>query len=325
MDRLDAMAILVASVKEGSFSAAGRKLGIPLPTVSRKVSDLESHLKTRLLVRSTRKLALTEAGAGYVAACKRILEDIDEAEAQAAGEYTVPRGDLMLTAPIVFGRLHIVPVVNEFLLRFAEINVGLTLSDRNVNLVDDHVDMAVRIGDLPDSTLIATRLGTIRRVVCGSPAYFAAHGTPKAPDDLAAHRCVTFSAMAAGTSWVFKSRGRQAKFMTPRCRLHINTAESAIDAAVAGVGVTNVLSYQVARAVSEKKLKIVLQDFEPPPIPVHLVHAHQGLLPLKMRRFLEFAAPRIRKTMLATQKKLGYGADETDADEYAAPSAAGER
>jgi DNA-binding transcriptional LysR family regulator len=315
MDRLDAMAILIASVDEGSFSAAGRKLGIPLPTVSRKVSDLESHLKTRLLVRSTRKLALTEAGATYVAACKRILEDVDEAEAQATGEYTVPRGDFTLTAPIVFGRLHIVPVVNEFLSRFAEINVRMTLSDRNVNLVDDHIDMAVRIGDLPDSALIATRVGTIRRVVCGSPAYFAAHGTPKTPDDLAEHQSVTFSAIAAGNSWVFKSRGRQTKLITPLCRLHINTAEAAIDAAIAGVGVTNVLSYQVARAVSEKKLRIVLQDFEPPAIPIHLVHAHQGLLPLKMRRFLEFAAPRIRKVVLATQKKLGYGSDETGAGE----------
>jgi DNA-binding transcriptional LysR family regulator len=310
MDRLDAMGILVASVEEGSFSAASRKLGIPLPTVSRKVADLEGHLKTRLLVRSTRKLALTEAGVSYVTACKRILEDIAEAETQAAGEYTVPRGELTLTAPIVFGRLHMVPVVNEFLSRFAEINLRMTLSDRNVNLVDDRIDLAVRIGDLPDSSLIATRVGTIRRVVCGSPAYFAAHGTPKSPDDLAQHECVTFSEMATGASWVFKPRGRKAKFVEPLCRLDISTAEAAIDAAIAGVGVTNVLSYQVARAVSEKKLQIVLRDFEPSPIPVQLVHAHQKLLPLKMQRFLEFAAPRIRKSVLATQRKLGYGTDE---------------
>jgi DNA-binding transcriptional LysR family regulator len=310
MDRLGAMAILVASVEQGSLSAAGRKLGVPLPTVSRKVSELEAHLKTRLLVRSTRKLALTEAGITYVAACKRILEDIGEAESQASGEYTVPRGELTLTAPIVFGRLHVLPVVNDFIARFGEINVRMTLSDRNINLVDDQIDMAVRIGDLPDSSLLATRVGTIRRIVCGSPEYFSAHGTPKTPDDLNDHQCVTFSAMAGGISWAFKSPGRRVKLMTPLCRLNINTAETAIDSVIAGVGVTNVLSYQVASAVSERKLQIVLKDFEPPPIPVHLVHAHQQLLPLKMRRFLEFAGPRIRKSLLAVQKKLGYRSDD---------------
>ena len=313
MDRLESMAILVASVEEGSFSAAGRKLGVPLPSVSRKVADLEAHLKMQLLVRSTRKLALTEAGATYFAACKRILEEVDGAEAQAAGEYTAPRGELALTAPIVFGRLHIVPIVNAFLSRFSEINVRMTLSDQNANIVDDHIDMAVRIGELPDSALIATRVGSIRRVVCGSPAYFAAHGAPKTPDDLARHQCVAFSAMGLGASWMFKTRGRRLKFIAPSCRLQINNAEAAIDAAIAGVGLTHVLSYQVVRAVSEKKLKIVLRDFEPPPIPIHFVHAHQGLLPLKMRRFLEFAAPRVRKSVLATQKKLGYGEDETAA------------
>lgn len=310
MDRLDAMAILVATVEEGSFSAASRKLGVPLPTISRKVADLEAHLKTRLLVRSTRKLVLTDAGASYVSACKRILEDLGEAEAHASGEYTTPRGDLSLTAPIVFGRLHIVPVVNEFLSRFGEINVRMVLSDRNVNLLDDRIDVAVRIGDLADSTLIATRVGAIRAVVCASPAYFAAHGRPKSPDDLAAHECVMFSEMVAGTPWVFKGRGRHPKVIAPRCRLRINTAEAAVDAAIAGVGIANVLSYQVARAVSEKTLELVLQDFEPPPIPVHLVHAETRLLPLKLRRFLEFATPRIRKSVLTAHKKLGY--DETE-------------
>ncbi|HEX4478126.1 MAG TPA: LysR family transcriptional regulator [Polyangiaceae bacterium] len=315
MDRLDAMAMLVASVEAGSFSAASRKLGVPLPTISRKVSDLEAHLKTRLLVRSTRKLVLTEAGASYVTACRRILEDLGEAEAHAAGEYSVPRGDLALTAPIVFGRLHIVPVVNEFLSRFGEINVRMTLSDRNVSLVDDRMDAAVRIGALPDSSLIATRVGAIRSVVCGSPSYFAAHGKPKSPDDLVHHECVTFSEMVAGTPWVFKGRGRQAKFVAPRCRLQINTAEAAVDAAIAGIGIANVLSYQAARAVNEKKLELVLRDFEPPAIPVHFIHAHQGLLPVKLRRFLEFATPRVRKSLLTAHKKLGYDDAESESDE----------
>lgn len=302
MDRLEAMSILVASVEEGSFSAAGRKLGVPLPTISRKVADLEGHLKVRLLVRSTRKLALTEAGHAYVAACKRILDDIDQAEAQVSGEYTLPRGELTITAPISFGRLHVLPVVNEFLKQFPEITIRMLLSDRNADLVDQHIDMAVRIGDLPDSNLVATRVGTVRRVMCASPAYLADHGTPKKPDDLARHQCIFFSGLGTGASWNFKSRGQSTTAVHPPCRLHINTAEAAIDAAIAGVGLTNVLSYQAARAVSEGRLTIILKDFEPKPLPVHLLHAHQGVSPLKMRRFLEFAAPRIRLSVLASLK-----------------------
>jgi DNA-binding transcriptional LysR family regulator len=304
MDRLEAMSILVASAEAGSFSAAGRQLGVPLPTISRKVADLEAHLNTQLLVRSTRKLSLTEAGLAYVAACKRILEQVDEAESQASGEYTIPRGTLAMTAPIVFGRLHVVPVVNEFLAHFAQINVHLTLSDHTVNIVDEHIDLAVRVGALPDSTLVATKVGEIRRVVCGSPDYFAAHGVPKTPDDLTEHMCVTFTALASGMTWVFNPRGKATKGVRPYCRLKINTAEAAIDAAIAGVGVTNVLSYQVAHAVAAGKLSLVLQDWEPEPILVHLVHAGQAILPLKLRRFTEFAASRLRKSLAADLAKL---------------------
>jgi DNA-binding transcriptional LysR family regulator len=297
MDRLEAMSILVASVETGSFSAAGRLLGMPLPSVSRKVADLEAHLDAQLLVRSTRKLTLTDAGAAYVAACKLILEQVDEAESQAAGEYTIPRGTLVVTAPIVFGRLHVVPVVNEFLKNYAQINVHLTLSDQTLSLADEHIDVAVRIGALPDSTLVATKVGEIRRVVCGSPSYFAAHGTPKTPEDLADHMCVTYTGRTAGADWVFSPRERPSKSVRPLCRLKINTAESAIDAAIAGVGVTNVLSYQVTRLVTEGKLRAVLNDYQPDPVPVHLVHASQSLAPLKLRRFMEFAAPRLRKSL----------------------------
>ena len=206
MDRFEAMSILIASVDAGSFSAAGRKLGMPLPTISRKVAELEEHLQTRLLVRTTRKLVLTEAGASYLTASKRILEQVNEAERAAAGEYNTPRGELILTAPVVFGRLHVLPVVSAFLASFPEINVRLVLSDRNVHLVDDHVDLAVRIARLPDSTLIATQVGTIRRVTCASPAFLASHGTPKIPADLALLPCVTFDVLTDGVAWTFASR-----------------------------------------------------------------------------------------------------------------------
>jgi DNA-binding transcriptional LysR family regulator len=297
MDRLEAMSLLIAAVEAGSFSAASRKLGVPLPTISRKVAELEGHLGTRILLRSTRKLTLTDAGMNYLAACKRILEQVSEAETEAAGEYSAPKGELVITAPIVFGRLHVVPLVNDFLISFPEINVRMMLADRSVNLLDDHIDMAVRIGALADSSMVATRVGSVRRIVCGSPGYFASHGTPRTPDDLAQLTCVTFSGLPAGASWAFKAGRGLVQAAPPRCRLNVNTAEAAIDSALAGVGITHVLSYQVAQAVSDGRLVPVLTEFEADPIPVHLVHAGQGLLPLKMRRFLDFAVPRLRRVL----------------------------
>ena len=300
MDRLKAMSILIAAVDAGSFSAASRKLGVPLPTVSRKVADLEAHLNTRLLMRSTRRLTLTDAGVSYVAACKRILEQVVEAESEASGEYSAPRGELVITAPIVLGRLHVLPVVTDFLASFPEIDVRMMLADRNVSLVDDHIDMAVRVGVLPDSSMVAIRVGTIRRVVCGSPDYFASHGKPKEPDDLAGLTSVTFSGLSPVSPWTFHSPGRgMVPVAPPRCRLSVNTAEAAVDAAIAGVGITRVFSYQVAGAVEDGKLVIVLNDFEPDAIPVSLIHAGQGLLPLKMRSFMGFAVPRLRRSLAA--------------------------
>jgi DNA-binding transcriptional LysR family regulator len=306
MDRLEAMSILIASVEAGSFSAAGRKLGVPLPTISRKVSELEAHLKTRLLVRSTRKLTLTDAGAAYLAACRRILEQVGDAERTASGEYVAPKGDLILTAPIVFGRLHVLPVVNAFLADFPDINVRMVLSDRNVHLVDDQVDMAVRIGTLPDSSMVATRVGSVCRVVCASPGLLAAHGTPKTPADLAGLPCVTFDGPVAGSAWTFASPDRKREQSVPvRSRLSVNTAEAAIDAAIAGTGLTQVLSYQAARAVADGKLRLVLREFERDPIPVSLIHAGHGLLPLKMRSFLEFAVPRLRRSLTGVRSRPG--------------------
>ena len=302
MDRLEAMTMLTAAAGSGSFSAASRKLGVPLPTLSRKIAELEKHLNARLFVRSTRKLALTEAGASYLQASIRILELISEAETEVSGEFSTPRGELTLAAPIVFGRLHVVPVVNDFLAHFPEINARMILSDRNANLLEDHIDMAVRIGQLPDSSMVATRVGAIRRVVCGSPDYLAGHGVPKTPKDLGDFTCVTFAGMPS--SWSFERQKYSAQPARPRCRLNINTAEAAIDAAIAGVGLTHVLSYQVSRAISEGKLKVVLTEFEPEPSPVHILHPGQGLLPLKMRRFLEFAVPRLRKALTEDQNKL---------------------
>ena len=297
MDRLEAMSILREAVDAGSLSAAGRRLGVPLATVSRKVSELERHLGTRLLNRSSRKLTLTDAGRSYVVACKRILEDVAEAERMASGEYSAPKGNLTLSAPIVFGRLHVLPIVMAFLKHHPDIDIRLVLADRVVDLFEDHVDLAIRIGDLPDSSLVAIRVGSIRRVVCGSPAYFAGRGTPQHPSELSAHDCVSFEGLMASDFWSFRV-GKSDTPVAIHSRLVVNTAEAAIDAAVAGVGITRVLSYQVASATEAGALAVVLEAFEPAPVPVNLVHAGQGLLPLKLRAFIDFAAPLLRAGLL---------------------------
>ena len=295
MDRLEAMSLLVSVVESGSLSAAGRKLGIPLPTVSRKISELEAHLNARLLTRSTRSLVLTDAGAAYVAASKRILDEVGEVERAASGAYAAPRGDLVITAPVVFGRLHVLPVIAEFLARWPEINVRLVLADRNLHLIDDHIDIAVRIGALAESALAATKVGSVRRVVCGSPAYFAAHGVPKRPEDLSALSAVTFDPLSFSEDWLFPDpKSKRELRVSVRPRLSVNTAEAAIDAAAAGVGVTRVLSYQVAEAVVGGRIEIVLADREPEPAPVSLIHSGRGLMPLRARMLLDFAAPRLR-------------------------------
>ena len=298
MDQLEGMTILVAAVEAGSLSGAGRSLGAPLPTISRKISDLEAHLKTRLLIRSTRKLTLTDAGAAYLEAARRILEQVDEAERLAAGEYAAPRGELVVAAPIMFGRLHVLPLVNSFLAQFPDINVRLALSDRNTHMIDDHIDVAVRIGALPDSALVATRVGAVRSVVCASPAYLAAHGAPKTPADLAGLSAVTVETLDFPDGWRFQAPGSKAELRAPiRSRLAVSTAEAAIDAAAAGTGLTRVLSYQVAQAVAQGRLRLVLRDYEGPALDVNLIHAGQGRLPLKTRAVLDMAAPRLRRVL----------------------------
>jgi len=293
VDRLDAMSVLLAVVDAGSLSAASRRLGTPLTTVSRKVSDLEAHLGTTLLTRTSRKVTLTQAGRSYVAACRRILEDIGEAERAASGEYSAPKGNLVLTAPIVFGRLHVLPVVTAFLKAYAEIDVRMLLTDRVINLFDDHVDVALRIGELPDSSLMATRVGAIRRVLCASPAYLTARGTPTSPPDLVAHDCITFEGLTSPQTWNFRF-GSAEQPVRVHSRLVVNTAEAAVDAAIAGLGLTSVLSYQAAEARRAGKLVVLLRNFESEPSPVSLVYAGQGLLPVKTRAFLDFAAERLK-------------------------------
>lgn len=293
MDLVDSMTILVAVVDAGSLSAAARRLDMPLATVSRKVGQLESHLKIRLLHRTTRQLSLTEAGTSYVAACRRILEEIGEAEREATGEYASPKGKLVVTAPIVFGRLHLVPIVAEFLAHHPHIAISLVLTDRVMHLMEENIDVAIRIGDLPDSTLKAIGVGTVRRVICGSPAYLATHGVPTSPRDLAEHQCISFEVLESKPAWVF-GEGKSQSLVPVPSRLAVNTADAAIAAAILGVGLIRVLSYQAADALRDNALSVVLDSFESAPQPIHLVHRGTAPLPLKLRAFLDFVTPRLR-------------------------------
>lgn len=301
MNRLDAMATLVAAVDAGSLSAAARALGAPLATVSRRVADLEAHLGAQLLIRTSRRLELTEAGRSYVASCREILASVTEAERAAAGEYAAPRGDIVVTAPVVFGRLHVLPVAVAFLAAYPEINLRLILTDRMASFVEDDVDVALRIGALPDSGLIARRIGVVRWVTCASPAYLATLAErPTRPQALESCCCITFEGFMSPSRWVFRPDSGEVS-IDVRSRLVVNTAEAAIDAAVAGLGVTRVISYQIAEAVRSGALELLLEPYEAPPAPVSLVHVGRGRLPLKTRAFLDFAAARLQRKLATAQ------------------------
>ena len=296
LDRLEAMSILLQAVEAGSLSETSRRLGVPLATVSRKVSELENHLKATLVIRSAKGLELTPTGRSYVTAARAILEQLTEAERAAAGEYTEPRGDLVVTAPIVFGRLHVLPAVTRFLNAYPKVAVGLVLTDRVTHFPDDQVDVALRIGALPDSSLIATRLGTVRHVVCASPHYLATNGIPATLDDLARHSVISFQSVSALSTWDFHAGGVDltASF---RSRLSVNTIDAAIEAGLSGAGLVRTVSYQVVDYVRSGKMTIVLDAFAPPPRPVHLVYDKQNRLPLKLRAFVDFVVPRLRDSI----------------------------
>jgi DNA-binding transcriptional LysR family regulator len=261
--------------------------------VSRKIAELEQHLRAKLFDRSTRKLTLTDSGLSYIAALKRILPDLSEADRAAAGEYTKPTGELTVTTPVGLGRLHLIPILAEFLRAYPDIDIRLVLADRILGLPEDHVDVALRIGELRDSRLIALRLGTIRRVVCGSPAYLEARGMPRTPDDLAAgHDFIVYEGFLGPDVWKFVRDGAEVA-ITVQPRLVVSNLDAACDAARAGIGLTRAFSHYVGAAVEGGTLTTVLDEFQLP-TPVSFVYAAGRFLPIKLRAFLDFAAPRLR-------------------------------
>ncbi|UXH80707.1 LysR family transcriptional regulator [Roseateles amylovorans] len=297
MDRLDAMALLLDTLDAGSFSAAARLRGIPVATLTRHIGQLEQQLGADLLIRSTRRLTLTEAGQRYVASARQVLMQVDEMERDAAGEFVAPTGRLVISAPRAFGRLHLLPLVREFLLQHEGIQVDLQLADHHVDLVGGAADLALRIGTLPDSGLIATRLGTMRSVIAASPALLAQWGPVNQPEDLAPWPEVAVDiplpTLATRGAGVGQERfGRQV-------RLTVSGAEAAADAAQSGIGFVRLLHYQVADAVQAARLVLLLTASESAPVPVHFVHAPLTQLPLKTRRFLDFASDRLRDALRA--------------------------
>jgi DNA-binding transcriptional LysR family regulator len=269
MDRLGAMRIFVSVAKLGSFTEAARRLQLSPSVVTRSIAQLEDQLGLTLLLRTTRSLRLTERGELYLESCRRILQDIESAERQVRGEDAEPRGTLKVAAPIVFGRLHVLPIINRVLRDYRDVTVDLTLSDRNVHLVEEGVDVAIRIGELADSSLIAVKLGVVSRAVVASSAYLREHGVPKSPAELAKHDIITFEGLGASDEWRFSDGGKPVR-LEPR--LTVNNVDASIAAAEAGVGITRTLSYQVQASVLAGRLMTILQHYAPPPLPVNAIY-----------------------------------------------------
>jgi len=299
MDKLEGMRIFVAVADARGFAPAARQLGMSPPAVTRAIAALETQVGVQLLRRSTRTVVLTEAGVRFHADCKRILAEIEEAEASASGAHALPQGLLSITAPTMFGRIHVAPVLLGFLAQHPQVTARSFFSDQIVHLLDEGFDLALRIAHLPDSGLTAVRVGHVRRVVIASPQYLAEHGVPRRPADLAQHQAIGFSQHGAvDARWVFYPPGRKTKSdgeeVHPKMRLVSNGGEMSIAAALAGHGLARALSYQVAGDVLAGRLHVVMADHEPPPIPVQLVSADGRKAAAKVRAFVDYAAERLR-------------------------------
>jgi len=286
MDRIDAMQALVAVADLRGFAPAARKLGLSPSAVTRLIAALEDRVGARLLQRTTRSVTLTDAGARYLERIRRILADVEEAEGAVEGERTRPSGRLAVSAPIGFGRLHVSPVMSAYLKRYPEVSGELRLSDRMINLVEDGVDLAVRIGHLSDSSLVARHVGEMRRIVVASNNYLRQRGEPKTPQAVASHETIQFGAMTAPPDWRFVEDGQEIRVVcTPR--LTTNSADAALDYAEQDGGLTRVMAYQAAAALKRGRLRIVLAKFEQPPLPIHIVYPTSRLLSAKVRSFID--------------------------------------
>jgi DNA-binding transcriptional LysR family regulator len=295
VDKLAAMSTFVRIVDRGSLTGAADALGTSLPTVVRTLASLERHLGVRLLNRTTRRLHLTDEGTQYLERCRTVLASIEEAESALAARRVEPRGKLSVTASVLFGRRHVAPVVNAFVTRFPGVSIDLLLLDRVVGLIEEGLDVGVRLGKLADSSLVAIPVGTVRRVVCASPAYLRRHGLPAEPGDLARHRGVGFSGTTPSGDWRFRMGRRDVGFAI-RNVVTCNQVDAAIDACVDGLGLGMFFSYQVSPQIAAKTLRYVLTEFETEPAPIHVIYPHSRLQSATLRTFVDACVTRLRKT-----------------------------
>jgi len=293
MDKLRAMAVFVRIVEAGSLTAAAEALDMSLPSVVRSLAALERELGVRLMNRTTRRSSLSDEGREYYERCRRVLAEVEAADTALSARRVKPSGRLRLTAPVVYGRMHVAPVVADFIAHYPDVEVELLLLDRVVDLVEEGIDAGVRIADLPESSLVAVRVGQTRRVVCAAPAYLKTAGPLKKPADLSAHRCVVFSGLTANSEWSFG--GKPPLRVPVRALLRTNQFDVAIDACLKGLGCGQFLCYQVETLIDAGKLRRTLGEFEPPPAPIQIVYPHARLLSPNVRAFVDFAIERLRR------------------------------
>lgn len=301
------MRVLLAVVDHGSLSAASRALNAPLPSVSRKVADLERRLGANLIVRTSRNVQLTDAGRDYVEAARKIMADLEEVERRASGEYQTPRGRLAITMPVEFGRRYVLPIALEFMAEHPEVSLNLLSLDRTVDLVSEQVDIAIRLGELADSSLYAVKAGEFRLLTCASPSYLKQHGLIDHPSKLSEHDGIMFNNRSF--FWTFDVDGQPIE-ATPRIRIEVNTAANCVAAALAGVGIARIFDYQIPEELASGNLVPILDGYSNAPKPIHIVYSRQGLLALKVRSFIDWSLPRLRATC------MGYGADGTSAAQF---------
>jgi len=293
MDRFRTLEVFIKVAEFGGFAAAGRQLAMSPPAVTRAVAGLEDRMGTRLFVRTTRSVRLTESGARFLQDAKRILLELEEAEEAAIGSHAAPRGLLQVTAPVLFGRMFVTPILGEFLDRYPLVDARTLYVDRVVNLMEEGLDVAIRIGDLPDSSLTAVRVGTVRHVLFAAPDYIEKYGKPVTPDDLADHRLVQSLAMGPSPEWPFLVDGAPASVRV-EARLRMNTNDAVIEQVLQGWGISRLLSYQIAPHIAERRLLYLLEDFEMPPLPIHVIHQEGRLVSARVRAFVDFMVERLR-------------------------------
>lgn len=293
MDRFQEMQVFIAVAEEESFAAAARRMGMSAASITRAVASLEARLGALLLSRTTRRVYVSETGQRYLEDCRRILAELTEAEESASGSYATARGQLVITAPVLFGELYITPLMVDYLNEHPQVSIKALMIDRIINMMDEGVDVALRIGHLPDSGLYALRVGSVRRVVCAAPEFLNCHGRPRHPDDLREQSAVLISNSPLLAKWQFSVDGGTIAFL-PDSRLVVTANQAAINAAISGWGYTCVLSYQVARQVAKGELEIVLQDYELPALPVHVVYQGGAKVSARVRTFVDYCVARLR-------------------------------